>query len=860
MDEVEIGAPLPDLRPVDPETRTRYGASLCLIRLHGRALGLVQVDLPPSGVPADRLAAQIQAELADQVTKHLNDDGLSPCELDADGIPGPRPPRCVAAREEFLLDAPTISVVICTRNRPDSVRATVRSILACRYPADRLEVVVVDNASEADAAAGLSEKDFDGEVAVRVTREPEPGLSNARNRGLGVARNEIVVFADDDVEVDRDWLAILVAPFARDPRVGATSGRTLPGALETPVQRWVEGFGGRIRNFDIRVFDLRHPPADQPLFPFTVGDLGAGRNMAFRRELLIEKGGFDPALGPGTLAHDGDDIEALLRILLSDRMVVHDPAAIVWHAHPRDYDELWQRVWGYGIALTACLTRAITTHPRLLFDLLRKLPRGFAFALSSGSAKNEGRQSDFPSALVRRELLGMAYGPIAYARSRWHQRRRRRAASNGSRPQGEPSSSLRILMVTDEYRPYIGGAGRCMELFAQELARLGHTVAIATAWHADAPAFEDDGQVQIHRIRDLPSRMRWISEDPRRHTPPPFPDPEAAWRLRRLINRFQPDLIPAYGWLAHSAAAALVGKKIPFVIWGHEYGNVCAMRTMVRGAGRGAAAGGAEICSGPAPAKCLACSTSGRGVAKGTVAATSLFAARALLRRKTTAVHSVSQYVASVLNRDLQLNGVPSVVIPNFHAEETETTVDERILERLPKEPFILFVGAFRRLKGVDELIAAHQRLDDPPPLVMVGVKTPDTPQTFPPGVTALTAVPHPTVMAMWDRALFGVFPSKWPEPLATVVHEAMSNGRPVIGTTPGGHEDMIDDGETGFLVPGGDSKALAEAMARLVDDQALRERLGREAKHRADRFTRDAVVPRLERFYYETIAVSQRA
>ena len=51
-------------------------------------------------------------------------------------------------------------------------------------------------------------------------------------------------------------------------------------------------------------------------------------------------------------------------------------------------------------------------------------------------------------------------------------------------------------MVTDEYRPYIGGAGRCIELFAQELSRLGHTVAIATAWHADAPAFEDDGQVR----------------------------------------------------------------------------------------------------------------------------------------------------------------------------------------------------------------------------------------------------------------------------------------------------------------------------------------------------------------------------
>jgi glycosyltransferase involved in cell wall biosynthesis len=627
---------------------------------------------------------------------------------------------------------------------------------------------------------------------------------------------------------------------------------TLPGALETPAQRWVEGFGGRVRGFDICVFDLTDPPADQPLFPFTVGDLGAGRNMAFRRDLLIDQGGFDPALGPGTLAHDGDDIEALFRILLSGHQIVHDPAAIVWHAHPREYRELHQRVWGYGVGLTACLTKAIATHPRLLLDLMRKLPRGVAFALSSKSAKNVGRQRDFPSSLVRLELRGMAYGPIAYARSRWHQRRRRRGpASPPPRHGAVPRSSLRILMVTDEYPPYIGGAGRCIELFAKELSRLGHTVAIATAWHPDAPTHEFDGPVEVHRIRDLPSRMRWISEDPKRHTPPPFPDPEAVWRLRHLIKGFQPDLIPAYGWLAHSAAAALIGKRIPLVIWGHEYGNVCAMRTMVRGK---------EICSGPAPAKCLACSTSGRGVAKGTVAAVSVFAVRPLLRRKTSAIHSVSHYVASVLNRDLQVPGVPSVVIPNFHVDETDATVDEQILERLPKEPFILFVGAFRRLKGVDELIEAYQELESPPPLVMVGIKTPDTPEAFPAGVTALTAVPHATVMAMWDRALFGVFPSKWPEPLATVVHEAMSSGRPVIGTTPGGHEDMIDDGETGFLVPGGDAKALAGAMASLVEDEALRARLGHEAHHRASRFTREAVVPQLERFYYDTVAISQRA
>jgi glycosyltransferase involved in cell wall biosynthesis len=329
---------------------------------------------------------------------------------------------------------PSVSVVICTRNRPESVRTTLRSILACDYPAERWEAIVVDNASEADTSVDLLATEFDGPAAVRVLREPEPGLSNARNRGLRGATGEIVVFADDDVDVDRDWLTVLTRPFARDERVGATSGMTLPSSLETPVERWTEGFGGRLRRPETRVFDLDDPPRDQPLFPFAVGDLGAGRNMAFRREVLTRLGGFDPALGPGTPAHDGDDIEALLRVLLSGRQVVHDPAAIVWHAHPRRYAELEDRVWGYGIGLTACLTKAVLDHPRLLPELLRKLPRGIAFALSPRSAKNAGRQDDFPPALARRELLGMAYGPLAYARSRVDRRRRgkRRARGMGS--------------------------------------------------------------------------------------------------------------------------------------------------------------------------------------------------------------------------------------------------------------------------------------------------------------------------------------------------------------------------------------------------------------------------------------------
>jgi glycosyltransferase involved in cell wall biosynthesis len=404
---------------------------------------------------------------------------------------------------------------------------------------------------------------------------------------------------------------------------------------------------------------------------------------------------------------------------------------------------------------------------------------------------------------------------------------------------------LRILMVSDEWRPYIGGAGRCMELFADELVNRGHTVEVATAWHHEAPAFER-GAVPVHRIRDLTSRAGWVSENPDRHTPPPFPDPEAIGRLRRLVKRFRPDLIPAYGWLAHSLAVALTGIDVPVILWGHEYGNTCARRDLYRL--------DREICSGPGVRKCLQCSWHQRGVAKGTAAVAGVLGIGPVLRRKTTALHSVSRYVAMVYDRDLRVPGAPSVVIENFHEEGPEAPADKEILARLPEDPYILFVGALRRVKGVEDLIAAYGRLADPPPLVMVGIRTPDTPQSFPAGVTVLNDVPHPTVMAMWERALFGVFPSRWPEPLATVVHEAMSRGRPAIGTTPGGHEDMIDDGESGLIVPAGDPAALSGAMARLLDDAPLREQMGRTASERARRFTPEVVVPRLERFYYETV------
>jgi glycosyltransferase involved in cell wall biosynthesis len=104
--------------------------------------------------------------------------------------------------------------------------------------------------------------------------------------------------------------------------------------------------------------------------------------------------------------------------------------------------------------------------------------------------------------------------------------------------------------------------------------------------------------------------------------------------------------------------------------------------------------------------------------------------------------------------------------------------------------------------------------------------------------------------MAAWERCLFGVIPSLWPEPLGSVVYEGMSRGKAVIGTTPGGHTDMIASGETGLLVPAGDVPALTQAMRDLIDQPALRESFGRAAQARARLFTASVVVPQFERVY----------
>lgn len=419
---------------------------------------------------------------------------------------------------------------------------------------------------------------------------------------------------------------------------------------------------------------------------------------------------------------------------------------------------------------------------------------------------------------------------------------------------------MRILIATDHYPPFIGGAHRQGQLLAEGMAGFGHEVAVATAWHGGLPRVERSGEVSVHRIRQLRTAIPALVKDRNQRHQPPFPDPVTIFGLRRLIREFRPDVIHAYGWLAFSVAVAMGRKRIPLLVSARDYGYFCANRTLLR---KG------EPCSGPAPLKCASCASDYYGAPKGLVATAGVYAFRPMLARKMTGLHSVSNYVSEVTTRYLfGPRGAPQslvqVTIPSFQTIEPDEPLENEdaevtsFLSRLPDEPFILYVGAFRRVKGLEELFAAYRRLEAPPPLVMLGTYERDTPGGFPPGATVLTDVPHAAVMAAWDGAMFGVMPSLWPEPFGSTVAEGMNRGRPVIGTTPGGHADMIGEGSE-LLVPAGDAGALAAAMQRLVDEPALREAVGREAAERARGFAASSVLPRFEQAYRDVVAAGPR-
>lgn len=228
-----------------------------------------------------------------------------------------------------------VSVLVCTRNRPDMLRCALASIQ--RFTDDSVEVLVVDSASTSP-----STRDVALQSGSRYIRADRPGLSIARNLGLREATGDIVVFTDDDCEVGINWLEPIVRHFA-DWQVGAVSGRMLdPGSPTAP-----------------RAEHLRraYTRTAQGL------DAGHGALMAFDRAAVLEIGGFDELLGAGRYFAGSEDLDMFCRILRTGWTIVHEPAAAVVHLNQRRGADYVQLLNGYGLGLGAMVGKFLRIDP-----------------------------------------------------------------------------------------------------------------------------------------------------------------------------------------------------------------------------------------------------------------------------------------------------------------------------------------------------------------------------------------------------------------------------------------------------------------------------------------------------------------
>jgi len=180
-------------------------------------------------------------------------------------------------------NVPEISVIAPHLNQPEHLEAFLASLFAQDFDMGRAEVIIVDNGSRP-----LPRAIVDRFPGVRLVEERIPGPGPARNRGAALARAEILVFADADCRVAKDWLAKILARFAADPGLAALGGeiRVFPAVPGRPAP--AEAYEA--------VYAFR-----QQLYIERQG-YSVTANMAVRRSVFAAVGGF----GGIAMAEDND--------------------------------------------------------------------------------------------------------------------------------------------------------------------------------------------------------------------------------------------------------------------------------------------------------------------------------------------------------------------------------------------------------------------------------------------------------------------------------------------------------------------------------------------------------------------------
>lgn len=448
-------------------------------------------------------------------------------------------------------------------------------MVICAYTAERIEllaaaieslgeqtvapheiVLVIDHSPELEAIARER-----WPQALAVANREQQGLSGARNTGVAECSGEVVAFLDDDAAAAPNWIERLGAAYA-DPNVLGAGGAVRPNwATERPGWfppefDWVVGctHSGMPRQRQA----VRNP---------------VGANMSFRRQALVEAGGFRHELGRiGKIPAGCEETDLSIRVGQDNPggEIVYDPEAAVDHFVPAErasFRYFTSRCRGEGRS-KAILAGLVGSDDGLAEERTytsRTLPLGFLRGIGDVFRGD-------PAGLARSAMLaiGLATTTRGYLGGRGEAKRlsRRRELASAS------PEKLRVLMVTPRSPLAQGGVERHVMEVSKRVAASGAEVEVlCTEPGGPAVAEEVRDRVRIRTVRSWPANRDWC----------------LAPRLWREMSRQPWDVVHVQSYHTLVAPLAMLRAltlRIPYVVTFHGGGHSSGHRNKARGSQR----------------------------------------------------------------------------------------------------------------------------------------------------------------------------------------------------------------------------------------------------------------------------------
>lgn len=230
-----------------------------------------------------------------------------------------------------------ISIIIPTKNRPILISKCVQSIL--QNIAQKYDAIVVDQSTTKETIHCIKQL---YNSRLRLVQYKIGGKSAALNRGIDIAKGDILAFTDDDCFVSKQWLSTIQKSFMDNPNISVVFGKTLP---YQPNRHKGQICPCIFLNENKKMIT-------KPCLHYR--HIGFGNNMAVRKSLFEEIGNFKEWLGPGSIGSNAEDAEMSLRLLIKGRKILYNPNMIVYHNKWLSANEMKKQHLSYVCGEMAC--------------------------------------------------------------------------------------------------------------------------------------------------------------------------------------------------------------------------------------------------------------------------------------------------------------------------------------------------------------------------------------------------------------------------------------------------------------------------------------------------------------------------